>query len=135
ITIRDCTTADIPLIRDISEKTWWPTYTPILTPDQMRYMLDTIYGEDAVQQVMEDKSQHFILLSHDNVPQGFASYGLRPEDPQVCKLYKIYVLPETHGKGFGKRLIEETKQRLLAQSIHTLDLNVNRYNPARTFYE
>ena len=32
-------------------------------------------------------------------------------------------------------LVEEVKRRLKMQGIHTLDLNVNRHNKAREFYE
>lgn len=135
ITIRDCTAEDIPVIQNIAERTWWPVYTPILSVEQIRFMLDTIYGEQSLKNAMDEKSQHFILLTENDVAHGFASYGFRPGSPQICKLHKIYVLPETHGKGFGKMLIEEIKNRLIPQSVHTLELNVNRYNPAKSFYE
>jgi GNAT superfamily N-acetyltransferase len=47
----------------------------------------------------------------------------------------LYCLPVTQGKGYGKILIEEVSRRTKADGKHTLDLNVNRYNKAKTFYE
>jgi ribosomal protein S18 acetylase RimI-like enzyme len=126
---------DIPAIQSMAEETWWPTYSPILGSEQIRYMLDAIYSAEALQKVMENGSQTFIILHDDNGNQGFASYGLRPENPHICKLHKIYVLPENHGKGYGKMLIEEVKNRIKAMHVYTLDLNVNRYNQAKSFYE
>jgi diamine N-acetyltransferase len=126
---------DIPAIQSMAEKTWWPTYSPIVNAEQIRYMLDAIYTPEALQKVMESGSQTFIILHDENGPQGFAAYGPRPENPDICKLHKIYVLPENHGKGYGKMLIEEVKKRVAAMDVHILDLNVNRYNKAKTFYE
>ncbi|MBS1504124.1 MAG: GNAT family N-acetyltransferase, partial [Bacteroidetes bacterium] len=42
---------------------------------------------------------------------------------------------QTQGKGYGKILINEVAQRTRDAGKHRLDLNVNRYNKARTFYE
>lgn len=135
VSIRDAALSDASLIRELAEQTWWPTYGPILEKEQLRYMLDVIYAGSALQSVMLDGSQHFLILSDESGPQGFASFGKRKEDERIYKLHKIYILPGNQGKGYGKKLIEEIKQRLSAQGIHTLDLNVNRYNTARDFYK
>ena len=57
------------------------------------------------------------------------------DTPGVAKLHKLYVLPEHHGSGYGMALIDDIRNRLLKSGIYILDLNVNRYNPARGFYE
>lgn len=131
----DAGIADIPAIQDIAEKTWWPTYSKIVTKEQIRYMLDTIYKTEKISETMVDGSQRYILLNVDSVTEGFAAFGPRKEDPSVFKLHKIYILPENHGKGYGRLLIEEVKRRSKNEKIGILDLNVNRYNNAKTFYE
>jgi len=133
--ISTATEKDIPDIRDIAERTWWPAYTPILPAGQIRYMLDAIYSEQTIRTVITSGAQVFLLLSDEFGVQGFASYGRRDEESLVYKLHKLYVLPRNQGKGYGKALIREIRNRLLKEDIHTLDLNVNRYNPARHFYE
>jgi diamine N-acetyltransferase len=45
------------------------------------------------------------------------------------------VLPENHGKGFGKILVDEVVRRVSLDGGQTLDLNVNRFNKAKHFYE
>lgn len=135
ISIHDADSTALELIRQLAEQTWWPTYTPILTHEQLRYMLDTIYSVETLERVMKDGSQQFIILYDDRGAQGFASYGLRPDEPTVFKLHKLYVLPDNQGKGYGKLLIEEVKRRIRLQNSRTLDLNVNRFNPAKSFYE
>ena len=133
-TIRNAGIADIPAIRVLAEDTWWPTYKPILEDDQIRYMLDLIYSVEALTTVMTQGTQQFILLSDDQGPQGFAAYGARADEP-VYKLHKLYVRPGNQGKGYGRMLLHEVVQRVKNQGITTLDLNVNRYNPAKSFYE
>jgi ribosomal protein S18 acetylase RimI-like enzyme len=134
-TIKTATLEDIPAIQSIAEKTWWPTYSELLSADQIAYMLDKIYSGEALAYVIKEKSQEFILLSDVEGPQGFAAFGPRKENPIVFKLHKLYVSPENHGKGYGRILIEEIKSRLTDLGISTLDLNVKRDNPAKTFYE
>jgi len=133
--ISEASIAEIPLIQEIADSTWWPTYSPLLSEEQIRYMLSTIYAAETIEREIRSGSQKFLLLKDENGPQGFASYGARPEDPGVCKLHKLYVRPTVQSKGYGRALIDEVKKRLLEEDVHTLDLNVNRYNPARDFYQ
>jgi diamine N-acetyltransferase len=135
ISIFNASSADIHTIQAIADNTWRATYSSILSKDQLQYMLDTIYSTEALSGVMRDGSQEFIIVQDDRGPQGFASFGMRKEDPTIYKLHKLYVLPENHGKGFGKLLVDEIKRRLTSNNVGTLDLNVNRHNPAKSFYE
>jgi len=135
IQFTDAAITDVPTIQDIAEKTWWPTYSKILSKEEIRYMLDTIYKTETIIESISNGSQHYILLNANSVSHGFASYGRRKEDPTVYKLHKIYVLPESHGLGYGRLLIDEVKRRLINENIRILDLNVNRYNNAKSFYE
>ena len=92
----------IPVIVEIAEITWAATYGTILTPEEMRYMLDTIYAADTLLRVMRDGSQKFLLIKEKIGYAGFASYGKRQDEPGVFKLHKIYVLPNNQGKGLWK---------------------------------
>jgi len=125
----------VPVIVEIAETTWAATYRTILAPDQMRFMLDTIYAADTLLSVMRDGTQKFLLLKEKDGYAGFASYGKRLEEPGVFKLHKIYVLPDHQGKGYGKLLLDSVKKQLVPQNAIALDLNVNRYNPAQDFYK
>jgi ribosomal protein S18 acetylase RimI-like enzyme len=133
--IREASLSDIHRIQQLAEKTWWPTYSVILAAEQIQYMLDTIYSEASLKKVMENGSQTFILLEDERGSQGFAAYGKRKEQPSVFKLHKIYVLPDNQGKGYGRKLIQEVCKRIQQEGANCLDLNVNRHNPAKQFYE
>lgn len=133
--ISEATVKDIPLITDIAEKTWWPTYCDILTAGQIRYMLDAIYAPDVIEVQIRDGLQTYLILKDEAGSQGFAAYGQCPQGPESYKLHKLYVLLQNQNKGYGRALLEEVKRRLIGRNIHRLELNVNRHNPALRFYE
>ena len=130
--IRKAYLADIPLIRDMAYKIWPVTYGNILAPDQLEYMLRLIYDEKVLQEQME-KNIEFILVYDGAHPVGFASFSLI--EPQVFKLHKIYVLPSQQGKGTGRFIIDQLTTAMKKKGATTLQLNVNRHNNARAFYE
>jgi ribosomal protein S18 acetylase RimI-like enzyme len=134
-TIQTADITEIPIIQNLAEKTWWPTYQSLLSEEQLTYMLDTIYSIKTLTEVIQNNSQTFIILRDVHGPQGFASYGPRPENPGVFKLHKLYVMPNNHGNGYGTKLVEEVKDRVKTNGISVLDLNVKRDNPAKGFYE
>jgi GNAT superfamily N-acetyltransferase len=133
--IRKATTADVEIIREIAEKTWWVAYSLILEKEQINYMLGEIYSVEKVTSQLKNNTQTYLLLIEDDKPVAFAAYSPREEDPEIYKLHKLYCLPETQGKGYGKILINEVINKTLDAGKHTLDLNVNRHNKAKTFYE
>src|SRR5688500_18907097 len=115
--ISEATEKDIPAIIDIAEKTWWPTYSSIISSEQIEYMLNTIYAPQTLQKEMVNGSRIYLLLSDHGDLQGFASFGRRSDDPAVCKLHKLYVLPNNQARGYGRALIDEIKKRLLKENI------------------
>jgi diamine N-acetyltransferase len=122
-------------IKNLAEEIWWPTYSPILSQEQIRFMLDKFYSIDALESTIRSQSQLFILLKDQHGYQGFAAYGPLADQPEIMKLHKLYVRPDNHGKGYGRILIQEIKDRSLNEKKTSLILNVNRYNPAKIFYE
>ena len=93
------------------------------------------YSVEEISKQIKDGSQTYLLLLDDNEPVAFASYGPREENPEIYKLHKLYCLPETHGKGCGKALLNAVFEQVAALGIKILELNVHRQNKARSFYE
>jgi len=134
-TIRKATLNDVETIRQIADTTWWNAYGPILEKEQISFMLGEIYSVEKITAQIKNNSQLYLLLVEDDTPVAFAAYSLRDEDPEIYKLHKLYCLPQTQGKGYGKILINEVAAKTLEAGKHTLDLNVNRHNKAKNFYE
>jgi GNAT superfamily N-acetyltransferase len=133
--IRKATPEDIESIREIAEKTWRYTYSPTHEKEQLDFMLTEIYSVEKISSQLKNDSQTYLLLTANEKPVAFAAYSPREEDPEIYKLHKLYCLPETQGKGYGKVLLNEVINKTLEEGKHTLDLNVNRYNKAKNFYE
>jgi GNAT superfamily N-acetyltransferase len=133
--IRYATANDAQTIIDIAEKTWWVAYPPILEEEQISFMLGEIYTLNKISNQIENNSQTYLLLIEDEQPVAFAAFSPREEDADIYKLHKLYCLPVTQGKGYGKILIDEVISGVLKAGKHILELNVNRYNKAKNFYE
>jgi ribosomal protein S18 acetylase RimI-like enzyme len=132
MTIRKAYPGDIPLIRDMAYKIWPQTYGSILSQEQIDYMLNLFYSEKGLHEQMENNVE-FIIVYDGVHPVGFASFGLT--EPQVYKLHKIYVLPSQQGRGTGRFIIEQLEKAMKLKGAVSLQLNVNRQNNAKSFYE
>jgi len=132
--IRIATKLDIPVISDLAEKTWWPSYSKIISDEQISFMLQDMYSVESLLEQMNGGVQ-FLILERESMALGFAAYSLVDAQNQVFKLHKLYVLPTEQGSGTGKKLIEEVSSSAKLQGGKTLELNVNRGNPAQHFYK
>jgi GNAT superfamily N-acetyltransferase len=134
LTIREATPADIPTINRLAAAIWEPTYRPILSKEQIDYMFQVIYTNEALQQQMQE-GQTFLILYEGVTPLGFTAFSVKDEPGKVYKLNKIYLLPERQGEGLGKLMLDAVEERVSKAGALYLDLNVNRYNKAKSFYE
>jgi len=132
---RRATINDVETIRSLAIGTWNNAYSTILAKEQLDYMLAEIYSAEKILAQIKNNTQTYLLLVEDERPVAFAAYSPRAEDTNIYKLHKLYCLPLTQGKGYGKLLIDEVCTGVLNADKHTLDLNVNRHNKAKGFYE
>lgn len=131
--IRKAGLEDFQIINDLAISTWHKAYDKILSPEQVNYMLDMMYSLDAITEQISIKGHHFLLLSNEDEYLGFASYELNYLSG-VTKLHKLYVLPETQGKGAGRLLMSKIEEAAANNGNDKVSLNVNRYNSAVDFY-
>ena len=132
LTIHKASGDDIALIRSLSQQIWPATYANILTPEQIDYMMDFIYSEESLKRQMESNHE-FIIVYQGELPIGFASYS--EKKPGIYKLHKIYLMKVEQGRGHGKFVIQQIIKEIKEKGATVLQLNVNRYNTARVFYE
>ncbi len=144
--IREANALDLPLIGELAGRIWPETYAPILDPAQIDYMMELIYSPDSLEEQILD-GHRFIISDWYNLPCGFADYSRLHAHQVVAadttpagagelwKLNKIYLDPLLQGKGLGKKLLTAVCEMVLNQGGKRLSLNVNKFNPARKFYE
>lgn len=131
--IRRATRQDIPLIRDIAEKTWPEAFSNILSQGQISYMLNRMYHREVLSGEMKN---HHLLYFLINDHQGFTSIEIDFDPEQkLAKIHKFYILPEFQRSGLGRKVMEFLAGLAREKEQKGLILNVNKYNSANRFYE
>lgn len=135
MSIRTAVIEDIPSIRAIALRTWPIAYGGILPPAQLAYMLDLMYSEAALADQLNVKGHHFALFEVSGEVLGFAGYEHHHGERPATRLHKLYVLPSAQGTGAGKALLHHVIGSARSAGDVVVELNVNRFNNARWFYE
>ena len=134
IILRKAKEEDIAIIQDLANSTWYNTYADYLSAEQIDYMLDKMYNRGALLSQLTD-GHIFLIAQENNKDMGFAGFSLLDTETHCYKLHKLYVLPEMHGKGVGKLLLNEVVNRIRDLGGKSMELNVNRNNKAADFYK
>lgn len=132
LNIRNASVDDVPLIRELALKIWPQTYASIISKEQIEFMLEMMYSDDSLKEQMIEGCI-FIIVEDGKVPVGFASY--EEIKPAIFKLHKIYILANQQGKGTGRYMVDYIISDIRNQGAKTLQLQVNRNNNAKIFYE
>jgi putative acetyltransferase len=72
--------------------------------------VDTMY-----ENFQQPRSAYFVVEWNGEVVAGGGVAPLKGDDPKVCELQKMYMLPEARGKGIGNQLLNhclDTAQKL-----------------------
>jgi diamine N-acetyltransferase len=126
----------LSIVKKIAHQTWPVTFSNILTPEQIQFMLNWMYDLKALEQQVNEKGHIFLLAKEQDEFFGFASYEIHCQGQAKTKIHKIYILPGTQGKGIGKKLISHIKDIAFMNGDKYLYLNVNRFNEnAILFYK
>ncbi|MFZ4931148.1 GNAT family N-acetyltransferase [Chryseobacterium sp. Mn2064] len=130
------TEKDIPLIQNLARRSWEKAYAEILSVEQMEYMLSEMYSEKEIMTHFQNPDYHYYLVQdeNNNSYEGFMGFELNYEE-KTTKLHRIYLVPESKGKGFGKSALQFLDTFVSENGNRRIILNVNKYNAARNFYE
>ena len=125
--IKKAGTKDIELVQELAFATWPAAYGNIISPKQLKYMLDLIYSKEALTNQIENLHHKFIIVNENDMAVSFASYSPKNAgDQTIYRLHKLYVLPNQQGKGIGKLLlnyiINEIKALLLLNHPNIIKL-------------
>ena len=132
--IQSVTVNEIPVIQELVKRIWPAAYEAILSQEQITYMIDMMYSTAALTQQLTALKHQMLLMNDETAPIGFASYS-HTVDPAVYKLHRIYLDPTCQGKGAGKWLMQQVIEQVKEKGANILELDVNRFNKAKNFYE
>lgn len=134
ITLRQATIADVASIREVAERTWPVSYREIISPEQIRYMLDLMYSESKIEAAVSDPKQAFWLAEKNGTVLGFCGIEHGWPEAGFTRIHKLYILPDTQGLGLGKILVDQVAAEARKYGNNQLHLNVNKNNRAIAFY-
>ena len=133
MTISVATREQLVEVQKLAQIIWPATYGSILSQEQFDYMMEMMYSLPSLEKQLES-GKVFLLVEEENRFIGFASYELHVDASNTTKIHKLYVLPETQGKGIGRKLIDYIKEISIKENDSILQLTVNRHNKAKDFY-
>lgn len=135
IQIRQATSDDIHLIRQLAQQVFYFTYVPLQPKEKVDFLFKLMYSESSLKEQMEKKNHKFLLANDETGHLGYASYETNYKNPGKTKIHKIYIMPAAQGKGVGKELVNHMGS-IARQNKNTIVLlDVYRHNPAVQFYE
>jgi ribosomal protein S18 acetylase RimI-like enzyme len=134
IYLRKANEKDFSIIADIAAQTWPDAYSDVISEAQINYMLEKMYSKGELLAQLQE-GHIFLIASELSEDVGFAAYSVIDSETYTYKLHKLYVLPKTQGKGVGNILINEVADQVKRAGGKFLQLNVNRKNRAKNFYE
>lgn len=125
---------DTELIRELAEKSWRAAYVKILSEQQIDYMLAEMYSVAEISSHFKNPNYHYFLIYVEEIPVGFLGFENQYET-LTTKLHRLYLIPESKGKGIGKSALHFLKKTVAEAGDNRIILNVNKNNPAKSIYE
>ncbi len=122
------------LIAGLADTIWHAYYIQMISLQQIDYMLDKFYSEDALQRQIEE-GQQFYKIDTDAGISGFVSISSKSASEYF--IHKFYLLPQHHAKNLGTQVMQLIMELIRTDSGHETEvrLTVNRQNfKAINFY-
>ncbi len=119
------TPEEIGELRTIVMDIWPQTFSKILNPEQIDYMLEMMYSPEVIRKELSN-GVIWEKIQVDDRPAGYISFS--PYQGDIAKLHKIYLLSEFQGMGLGAEVIRYIKEECRKRGFKHLRLNVNKQN-------
>ena len=117
---------DIPRIQALARSIWTEYYPRILSPEQIEYMLERIYGADALRADMRGGAV-YELVRVDGSPVGYLAYALESGGKSL-RLDKLYLEAALRGCGLGRKILERVRDAAVNSGAAEITLRVNKRN-------
>lgn len=135
--IRPATVNDATKIVHIHINSWKAQFSSFLTDEQVKLKdLDEANQLIVWQRRLTDEegiSRHTFIAELDEKAVAYIT-GRNFEGDYDAELHQIYVLPEAHYRGIGKKLVSQLAKRLYDYGKRSMIVWVMTINPAISFY-
>lgn len=128
LSIRRATTADAALIADISRQTFYDTFAPDNTKEDMDKFLSEQFTRHTLMMEVGLKENHFLLAYADDEIAGYVKLrdGKKPLELKhpTIEIARLYVVKDFIGKGIGKLLMQASVNEAISKEKETIWLCV-----------
>ncbi|MBI5858826.1 MAG: GNAT family N-acetyltransferase [Sphingobacteriales bacterium] len=112
ITVRTADIKDAELIADMSRQTFFETFAPQNTKENMDKFMNETFTKEALMKEVGAAGNYFLLAYDEEIPVGYARMRegeLRPEfdGKSSIEIARIYAVASAIGKGVGSTLIKK----------------------------
>lgn len=139
-TIRQCTLRDVAAIQQIGRQTYFETFKPYNTEENMNDYLDRAFADAKIRQEFENPQSEFYVVETDGVVAAYLKINqldaqTEPMDSDHLEIERIYVLQEFQKLGLGKLLYDKALERAKELGKSKIWLGVWEHNNnALAFY-
>jgi diamine N-acetyltransferase len=126
IVIREATTADAALIADLSRQTFYDTFAPANTKEDIEQFLNEQFTRSALIAEVGAPENIFLLAYEGETPAGYAKLRETKGDAveNRIEIARLYAATAMIGKGVGKVLMQACIDLAMQQHKKTIYLGV-----------
>jgi ribosomal protein S18 acetylase RimI-like enzyme len=118
--------SDFEAVAALARRIWLAHYISIISKEQIEYMLRGRFTPENLARYVDAGDRWFDVLRTDGAIVGYCSHALLAVNE--VKLEQLYLLPELHGLGLGKRMMVHIEAHTRELGRDTLVLQVNKQN-------
>ncbi|MEO6998929.1 MAG: GNAT family N-acetyltransferase, partial [Terracoccus sp.] len=144
-TVRPATASDVDVLARVAAATFALACPPHMSIERIDAFIDGVLSRSRFEEYLDDGLRRVLLAERSGQPLGYAMLvDAEPSDPDVAasirlrptvELSKIYVLPEAHGTGGARLLMDAGLDWARTRGALGVWLGVNQQNErAQRFY-
>ena len=115
----------------LAKEIWTEHYVPIIGEEQVNYMLEKFQSPSAIKNQLTEGYRYY-LVNLNNISVGYFSIQLR--NNHSLFISKFYLEKKARGQGIAKAMLQEIDNIATQSKCKSLDLTVNKFNPAYEVY-
>lgn len=141
MSIRECGLEDLPVVKEICEKTFVETFGEENSEEDMEKYLQETFSEEVLKKELEEEDSLYFLAYMEERPAGYMKLNFREAQTEkgheeAIEVQRIYVLRDMKGKGIGKMMLKKAMDIGIERNLKYVWLGVWEHNRAAiAFYE
>lgn len=139
--LRKCGREDLPMLKQICEKTFVETFGEENSEEDMEQYLKETFSEEVLKKELVEQNSLYYLALVEERPAGYMKLNFREAQTEqghenAVEIQRIYVLQEVKGLGIGRMMMEKALEIGRERSLQYVWLGVWEHNHAAiAFYE